>query len=691
MKSDPFERLHPAVQHHIVNSLGWPSLRATQLAAISPILDNRHCILLAPTAGGKTEAAIFPLLSRMLGEDWRDLSVLYICPIRALLNNLEPQLGHYFSLVGRSVGVWHGDVSHSAKQRLLKSPPDLLLTTPESLEGMLISTDGRRRNLLMGVRLVVVDELHAFGGDDRGWHVRCLIRRLARLTARNIQIIGLTATVSNPAWLIDWLAYGAPAEVIGESRSGTEADVSLDYVGSLENAATVISRLHQGEKRLVFCDSRSKVEELSAMLRNLGVRTFVSHSSLSSDERRQAEKAFAEESVCVIVATSTLELGIDVGDLDRVIQIDAPSTVASFLQRMGRTGRRSNTLRNCLFLATEEEGFLVAAAIVRLWREAYVEAIIPPPQPLHIVAQQALALILHHSGIGRAELHAELGDLFPEIRPDLIRQIIGFMIEGEILWDDGGIVSMGVNGEEEFGRRHFEAVVSTFDAPLFMTVLYGQKELGTVDPMSLKPKGDGQPSILILAGRYWRVISHDWDSKIVRVEPSEDKGKAAWFGSSKSMGFDLCRMIHALLIDHSVPATLSKRAVAKLDELTDAFAFLQADKTVVVGEPPAEWRWWTFAGRNANWVLADICRHLGNNVVAFDNFSIKLKHPIESFPVDALSLASQMDADTEKKLMALADKLKYSVCLPSSARIRILATRVRNTEDALKISGIPMG
>src|SRR5690606_15992143 len=135
-----------------------------------------------------------------------------------------------------------------------------------------ISTGERRHDLLSDVRAVVVDELHAFCGDDRGWHVRCLIRKLARLTVRGIQPIGLTATVSNPKDLIQWLAYDEPAEVIGEGGSSTEADVSLDCVGSLENAAIVISRLHHGEKRLVFCDSRSKVEELSALLRNLGVR-----------------------------------------------------------------------------------------------------------------------------------------------------------------------------------------------------------------------------------------------------------------------------------------------------------------------------------------------------------------------------------------------------------------------------------
>ena len=129
--------------------------------------------------------------------------------------------------------------------------------------------------------------------------------------------------------------------MVGSAAVGTEADVTIDHVGSLENAATVISRLHRGEKRLVFCDSRSSAEQLSSMLRAKGVRTFVSHASLSASERRQAEAAFGEEKDCVIVATSTLELGIDIGDLDRVLQIDSPSTVSSFLQRMGRTGWRS--------------------------------------------------------------------------------------------------------------------------------------------------------------------------------------------------------------------------------------------------------------------------------------------------------------------------------------------------------------
>ncbi len=167
------------------------------------------------------------------------------------------------------------------------------------------------------------------------------------------------------------VAYPPPSEA-------APAVVQIDYVGSLENAATVISRLHRGEKRLVFLDSRAGTKN-GLMLKSYGVNAFVTHSSLSQEERHRTEKAFAQESDCVIVATSVLELGIDVGDLDRVIQIDAPLTVASFLQRMGRTGRRAGTVRNCLMLATKTDRLLQAAALTELWESGFVEPIVPPP------------------------------------------------------------------------------------------------------------------------------------------------------------------------------------------------------------------------------------------------------------------------------------------------------------------------
>jgi ATP-dependent helicase Lhr and Lhr-like helicase len=293
------DRLHPVVIHHIVNSLGWPELRPLQDQAVGPILDGTDAMLLAPTAGGKTEAAVFPLLTGMEQQRWSGLSVVYVCPLKALLNNLLPRLQQYTSWLGRRVAVWHGDITASARQRILREPPDLLLTTPESLEAMLISLRVEHGRIFSGVRAIVVDEVHAFAGDDRGWHLLAVLERLTRVTGRSIQRIGLSATVGNPDELLDWLQGSnrdqRPAIVVtpgvavvaGEGAppaAATTADIELDYVGSVDNAATVISALHRGEKRLVFCDSRQLVEEIGAALRERGVTTYLSHTSLSIDE-----------------------------------------------------------------------------------------------------------------------------------------------------------------------------------------------------------------------------------------------------------------------------------------------------------------------------------------------------------------------------------------------------------------------
>ena len=338
-ETDVFDRLHPVLGHHIVNTLGWRSLRPLQRDAVGPVLAGEDTLLLAPTASGKTEAAAFPLLTAMEEQGWSGLSTLYVCPLKALLNNLLPRLEGYAGWLGRRVALWHGDVAAPQRRRLLVNPPDVLLTTPESLEAMLVSRNVDHRRAFADLRAVVVDEVHAFAGDDRGWHLLAVLERLTAIADRPIQRVGLSATVGNPKDLLGWLqgaGRGRPARVIAPEpavaatlATRPAVDVELDYVGTVANAAKVLASLHRGEKRLVFCDSRRLVEEIGAALRARGVTTFLSHASLSVDERRRAELAFAEARDCVIVSTSTLELGIDVGDLDRIVQVNSPATVAS--------------------------------------------------------------------------------------------------------------------------------------------------------------------------------------------------------------------------------------------------------------------------------------------------------------------------------------------------------------------------
>ena len=248
-----FDRLHPALQHHIVNSLGWRELRPVQDLSIDAFLDGANLVILAPTAGGKTEAAFFPVISQMLTEAWDGLSVLYVSPIRALLNNQEQRLAAILP-AGRQTGglLARRHAARARKRRIVADPPDCLLTTPESLEAMLVSAKIDHRQFFQNVRAVVIDELHAFAGDDRGWHLLSVLARIQRLAGRDIQRIGLVGDGRQPGRDagVAVLRVGAAAERSSApaKRQAEPRRCNSTYVGSLANAAKVIRLLHQGEK-----------------------------------------------------------------------------------------------------------------------------------------------------------------------------------------------------------------------------------------------------------------------------------------------------------------------------------------------------------------------------------------------------------------------------------------------------------
>jgi ATP-dependent Lhr-like helicase len=683
-----FELLHPAVQHHVVNSFGWRTLRPLQTATIEPILAGEHVVATAPTAGGKTEAAVLPLLSRMLSEDWRGLSVLYVCPLRALLNNLHERLEGYGELVGRRVGLWHGDIGQPERRRLMTDPPDLLLTTPESLESMLVSRGVDHDRWFADVRSVVIDELHAFAGDDRGWHLLAVLERVSKLAGREIQRIGLSATLGNPEELLSWLTSTGhkPGQVISSPPDlATSAEVTLDYVGSLANAALVISRLHRGEKRLVFVDSRARAEQLALALRSHEISTFVSHGSLGMGERRSAEKAFSEERDCVIVATSTLELGIDVGDLDRVIQIDAPPSVASFLQRLGRTGRRAETRRNALLLATDDDALLRAAAVLLRWAEGYVEPIVAPALPLHLVAQQLLAISLQEAGVGRATWPEWLGDPFVlgEESRARIPKIVDHLIGSGYLAADGGILGIGDQAELSLGRRHFMELLSVFTSPPMFSVRHGRVEIGIVpdEVLTTRPAGlaGGGVHVLVLSGRSWAVEHIDWQRRVVQVEPTDAPGVARWAGSGQPLGAVVARGVREVLVGTDPAGVhMSERATQKLAELREQHPWAVADATTLVMDDRGRARWWTFAGWKANLWLARAVESVRTEVATIDDLSIAVD---PNATIEVLGTLVQMaepgSIDLAPWITAEAvEGLKFAECLPKAMAREVIARRL---------------
>lgn len=687
-----FERLHPAIQHHIVNSLGWSDLREVQSLSIDAFLSGANLVILAPTAGGKTESAFFPVISQMLTEGWNGLSVLYVSPIRALLNNQEQRLQKYFSLVGRRAACWHGDTTQGERRRILADWPDCLLTTPESLEAILVSTKIDHREFLKNVQAIVIDELHAFAGDDRGWHLLSVFSRIHRLAGRDLQRIGLSATVGNPAEMLAWLSSGSerPRQVVSPTSVAKQApDVQLDYVGSLHNAAKVISLLHKGEKRLVFCDSRSRVEQLALLLREREIDTFVSHSSLGLEERRAAEEAFAQKQNCVIVATSSLELGLDVGDLDRVIQIDAPATVSSFLQRMGRTGRRAGTRSNCLFLATSDEGLLRAAALLDLWSRGFVEPVNAPPKPFHILAQQLMALVLQERGVGRRAFVEWLADVpaFAAMPSEQIEALVDHLVRTGTLFEDVGILSFGQEGEAEYGRKNFLEILSVFTSPPLFRVISGQKELGNVHESTFYKKQEG-PVILVLAGRNWKTNHLDWKRRIAYVEPTDEKGRSRWIGEGQFLGFRVCQAIRRVLAAETTESYWSQRATVQIGEIRLEYPWTSHDRSTLVQQANGEVQWWTFAGGLANSIVMD---HLGGGSKAkTDNLCLRFSSTLKLADVESLIASRIRDEIIPVPSQDAIDNLKFGECLPQPIAGEVFSARFNDPEAIANIRREPM-
>jgi ATP-dependent Lhr-like helicase len=687
---EAFDRLRPALQYQIANTLGWPGLRPVQELSTHAILDGNNCVVLAPTAGGKTEASFFPLLSAMDAEDWRPVSVLYLSPIRALLNNQEQRVSRYAEMLGRRAFKWHGDTTQGQRKRFIADPADILLTTPESLEAMLMSARVPARALFAGLQAVIIDEVHAFANDDRGAHLSAVLERLMRYCGRDLQRIGLSATVGNPEEILTWVCGNSqrPRLVVKPPLPKAEPDVRLDFVASLDNAGHVLARLFKGEKRLVFADSRRDVEQVGNYLVGHGINAFVAHGSLSAAQRRDSEEAFEQGRDCVIVATSALELGIDVGDLDRVIQIDSPPGVASFLQRMGRTGRRHGTRANCLFLASKDERLLQAAALIKLRSQGYVEPVRPRYRAAHILAHQILALAVQTGGIPAAEWWAWVSgaSAFRDLTDAHRAALVQHMLTEGILVNHEGKYWLGEKGEKLYGRMNFRELYAVFSVPRVVVVLHHQTEIGNVGAEFLEALDAGNQGLraFTLGGRAWAIQHIDWTKGVCTVLPAPIGKAPRWQGSPQFLHYDLCQAMRALLVSDTIEPEWTERAQLAMTTLRAQHTFL-ADSPSPITRDGQDLKWWTFAGGRANNLLAKLIEEdlggectvrnssiscedaAGQSEVALRDFIRRLAH--EGRP-------NREDARRHAQSAARSRVSKFEPCLPEELLCDLLAEMV---------------
>ncbi len=625
-----FARFPPRLQQAIVSRLGWTSLRPVQDLAGAAIMDGNNAIVLAPTAGGKTEAAVFPAIAGLMEKAPEGVGAIHVAPIKALLNNQEDRLGTYTEMVGLGRFVWHGDVADAAKRAFVRDPAELLMTTPESLEVMLLSPRTPVPKLFPDLRIVIVDEVHAFAGTDRGAHLMSVLERLVRLTTNDVQRVGLSATVGNPEEILVWLQGTSkrPGVVVSPPKVPTKRDLRVALHETVEGVAQEAAARARGKKSLFFCQSRSLTEVVAERMRGAGTDVFVHHSSVSKEERLAAEERFHGGTNAAIVCTSTLELGIDVGDLDLVFQANAPATVSSFLQRMGRTGRREGQTANTTFLCEHVEAALQAAGLVELAREGWVETVAQQTRCWPVLVHQLLAMTLQFGAISPERCWDQLSVVpdFRGISRAEFDALVDHMKQEDYLFEAGGLLSMGAKAERVFGKKNFMELYAVFSSPVFYRVHTATgREIGSLDQAFVDRLVD-QMSSFLLAGRAWIVEHVNHQDRTIAVRDAPRGQKPSWGGfMPQLLGFELCQRIGRLVAEDTPLPYVEPTAMKAIAEFRELLGDLLRRPGLAVQLDDTAARWWTFAGGRINHTMKYALEWTAGWKVVADNFQLRIE------------------------------------------------------------------
>jgi len=627
-----FHRFSPALQRGIAQRLGFTSLRDVQEEAGEVLLDGGNAIILAPTAGGKTEAAMFPALSGLLDKPTDSVGILYVAPIKALLNNQADRLEEYTEMIGMRRFVWHGDVGQSDRKDFIEQPTEVLMTTPESLEVMFVSSKVPEEKIFGDLRMIIVDEIHAMAGTDRGAHLMSLIERIDRVADGDIQRAGLSATVGNPDRMSEWLGGSSRRDNVVVNPAAEQRqrrDLLVTQRDNLVELAEDAAVSAEGNKSLFFCQSRSVTEAVARRMRGQGTDVFVHHSSVSSEEREEAEARFRSgaKDAC-IVCTSTLELGIDVGDLDRVFQADSPSTVNAFLQRMGRTGRRDGEPSNMTFFCQNTDAVLQATALIERAKQNWVEPVEPSGRTWPVLAHQLMALALAYGGIERSRAWAWLKEVpdFEDVTDEEFIQLTQHMEDKGYLYSQGGYLVLGEVAERKYGGKNFLELYAVFSTPqLFEVVSPSGKEVGTLEQEFVDTLAE-QKSSFLLGGRSWLVDRINQSKRLVKVVPAPDGKEPDWGGiTPQFLSFEVCQTIRDILKSDDEYSYLHESAVTALESQRHEFRDLLLIDDAPIATEEGRVTWWTFAGGKINTTFRYAIESLGDWDVTTSNYRVEVE------------------------------------------------------------------
>ena len=598
-----FDRF-PSFIKEFIYSHSWEALRDVQIAAAETLFESENNLLLtSSTASGKTEAAFFPILTELYENPPTSIGVLYVAPLKSLINDQFYRIEELLDETEIKVTHWHGDVAQSKKRKLLDHPEGILQITPESLEAMLINRHNDIKRLFGDLRYVVLDEVHTLTGTDRGNQIICQLRRIEQVIGRSPRRVGLSATVGSPEAVAKWLSDGTgrltDVPIFDNEKIRWRLGMEHFYIqnASFEQTpeknsdcskpkATLDAGYEftydcvKGQKSLVFSNSREETEYVCATLRQIAKKRgerdifLIHHGNLSAALREEAERKMKDEDThAVTCATVTMELGVDIGRLERILQIDSPHSVSAFLQRLGRSGRRGQP-PEMMFVFREEEplpnaplpdlipwSLLQAIAIVQLYiEERFIEPPRAPKEPYSLLFHQTLSMLASTGELSTKELAERMLSLPPflNVPKEAYKALLVSMLNNDFLemTEEKGLI-VGLAGERLLQSFKFYAVFSDSED---YTVRCESEEIGTIT--TAPPVGDR----FALAGRVWEVLELDMPHKLIFVKGVEGKMEVSWPGKYGEIHTKILERMKRVLEEDTVYPYLKDNARYRLEK-----------------------------------------------------------------------------------------------------------------------------
>ncbi len=642
---------YPDFIREYIYRAGWQELREVQMQAAEVIFGSRDNLLLSSsTASGKTEAVMFPILADLVTSppEGDGVSVLYIAPLKSLINDQFIRMDELLDASGISVTHWHGDVSGSRKSKLLKNPSGILQITPESLESLLIRRPNDIPRIFGDLRYIIIDEIHILIGSDRGNQILCQMCRLDRALGRHPRRIGLSATIGDLTLAASWLGAGSGREtqapvpkeqgihwrlgmehfyIQNPMRDQTPSAQVDPYTpkASVDAGYEFLYESVSRGKALVFSNSREETEYTTATLRQIAKKRgeedvfLIHHGNLSAALREDAELKMKDDGVlnAVTCATVTMELGIDIGRLERVAQLGAPTTVSAFLQRLGRSGRRG--LPPEMVMVYREEMPLPNAPLPQLipWEllrgiaivELYAkERFIEPPHmrhmPVSLLFHQTLSMLASCGELSPKGLADRVLTLppFQEINQETYREMLVDMVNHEYLelTERRGLI-VGLAGERLLSSYKFYAVFK--DSEDF-TVRCKSDEIGTIT--NPPPVGDR----FALAGRVWEVTEVDVPRRLVYVSRVEGKMEVSWPGDAGEIHTRLLEKMREILFSEEEYPYLMPNALERLRTARRVARATEMERSMLIPLSNSSWVLFPWLGTRA---FRTLRRYLARN------------------------------------------------------------------------------